>query len=438
MKKFFTVSLLFVLGLVLAQETAPTQAQQEVSDEVRMRVIHLSPNVPEVGISLTSTQEGGETIAPEGLTGLSYESGTNYLSVPPGEYTVTATSEGNTVLEQEAALSPGISYTVALVGLVLPEEGAEPEEEGGFIGFIQNLFSGDRERDSLALQLLVVQDNLDTPLFEGESLVRLIHAAPGTDAVDLTVAGEGEERETLLDSVEFASVSNYAPLPANFSDPAVAIAGSDAASLEVSGVSFEPDTVTTLFVTGTSLEQAPLNIITLSNEPRLSPTALGTSTTGTLGAATAAQSTAADVVLNTPELSTLGAALEQAEMLEVLRGSGPFTLFAPNEAAFDALPPEQLDALLADPDALTRVLNHHVIQGALPSAEFADAGSVATLDESELEMAAEDGSLTVNNAAVVTSDVQTINGVIHVIDKVLLPDNLELQESGGEESGGGS
>lgn len=436
MKKLFAISLLFFVGMALAQEGEA--AQQGVSDEVRVRVIHLSPNAPKVDISLTSTQEGGETVAPEGLSGLSYESGTDYLSVPPGEYTVTATSEGDTVLEQEAALSPGISYTVALVGLVLPEEGAEPAEEGGFIGFIQNLFSGDRERDSLALQLLVIQDNLDTPLVEGESLVRLIHAAPGTDAVDLTVAGEGDERDTLLDSVEFASISNYAPLPAGVGDPAVALAGSDAASLEVSGVAFEPDTVTTLFVTGTSLEQAPLNIVTLSNEPRLSPTALGTATTGTLGAATAAQSTVADIVLDTPELSTLGAALEQARMLEVLRGSGPFTLFAPSEAAFDALPPEQLDALLADSDALTRVLNHHVIQGALPSAEFADAGTLTALDNSDLEVsAAEDDSLTVGGAAVITSDVQTMNGVIHVIDKVLLPENMEpaAQESGGESGG---
>ena len=287
----------------------------------------------------------------------------------------------------------------------------------------------------------MLQDNLDSPLIEGESLARLIHAAPGTDAVDLTFANENEEdgREALLTDIEFGSVSNYAPLPVSASDLAVAVAGSNAASLDLTEVSFEPDTVTTLFVTGTALEQAPLNVVALSNEPRLSPTALGTTTTGTLGATGAAQASVADIVLDNPDLATLGAALEQAGMLEVLRGPGPFTLFAPNEAAFDALSDEQLAALLDDEEALTRVLNHHVIQGSLPSAEFADAGTVTTLDEAELETAAaEDGSLTVDNAAVVTSDTQTMNGVVHVIDEVLLPENLELAvpESGGEESGG--
>ena len=134
MKKLFTaISVLLLLGITLAQETAqPGDPVTEVSDEVRVRIVHLSPNAPEVDISLTDNLEGGETLAPEELTGLGYETGSDYLAVLPGEYTVTATSDGTTVLEQETTLSPGVSYTVAVIGLVLPEEGAEAEEEGAF------------------------------------------------------------------------------------------------------------------------------------------------------------------------------------------------------------------------------------------------------------------------------------------------------------------
>jgi len=382
-----------------------------------VRVVHMSPNAPEVSVTLTDTTEGGETFAPEDLSALSYETSTDYLELAPGEYTISVTSDSNSVLEQTMFLDPGINYTLAVMGLVLPEEDTETEEdEGGFFNFIQDLFSGEGDRDALALQLLPLQDNVEFIAGEGETMLRLVHAAPGTGALELRGTTDGE-RETLVDVTAFGSVSGYATLSGN-AEPAVTLAGSDALTLELSEVSFDPDTVTTLFVTGTSLEQAPLKVIALSGEPRPIPTALP---------ATAVGGTIATIVFSDPDLIALSAALEQAGMLEVLDGPGPFTLFAPNAEAFSALPQDQLDALLADPEALTQVLNNHVINSVATSSDVADIGMLTTLDGVNLDVEADtDGNILVGDSVVVIPDIQASNGVIHIIDTVLLPEGLEI------------
>ena len=414
MRKAFLLCLFALLGCLFVTQNAAAQQVQRAY----VRAAHLSPNAPSVDITLTSTSEGGETLAPEALTNLNYETVTEYLDVPPGEYSLTVLSEGETVFEREVFFDPGVSYMVAAIGLVLPEEGAEPEEEeGGFFNFIQNLFSGDRDRDALALQLLVLQDNVDFVPIEGEPLVRLIHAAPGTEAVDLMGTGEGGERETVLSGINFGSVSAYSPLTEGLSEPAVTIAGSDALALELTEEDLEPGRVTTLIVTGTSLEQAPLKVITLSDEQRPVPSPL----TGT-----GAGGTVASVAANNPDLATLTAALEQAGLLEVLEGPGPFTLFAPNEAAFAALPQDQLNALLADEEALQRVLNNHLVERIVTSFDIAGVGSLSSLEGAELEVVeAEDGSLSVAGGNVAVPDLEAGNGVVHVIDTVLLPADLE-------------
>ncbi len=413
-----------------AQTATPTAAQQALPDTANVRVTHLSPNAPAVDISLTSTLEGGETLAPEALTGLNYEASTDYLEVPVGDYTVSVTSEGNPVLEEEVNFAPGVSYTVAALGLVLPGEDAEAEEEGGFVGFIQNLFSGGREPDALSLRLLVLEDTLVSPMVEGDTLVRLVHAAPGTDAVDLTVTNpeDATARQNVVDNVAFGEASGYTSLAEGFSEPAVTIAGSEAVAFDLADTAFERGTVNTLFVTGTALEQAPLKVIAFSDAPQFDPAAaLVAPATGLMGATDPLQQTVGDLVLTDPNLATLALALDQAGMLEALRGPGPFTLFAPSDEAFAALPQEQLDALLANPEALTQVLNNHVVQNNALSADLVGAGVITTLDGTDLAVtAAEDGGVSVGDAAVVVSDVQANNGVIHVIDTVLLPEGLEL------------
>ncbi|MEX2529604.1 MAG: fasciclin domain-containing protein [Gemmatimonadota bacterium] len=118
--------------------------------------------------------------------------------------------------------------------------------------------------------------------------------------------------------------------------------------------------------------------------------------------------------------TTLVAAVQAAGLVEVLKGDGPYTVFAPTDAAFDNLPEGALDALLADPEALANVLTYHVVEGRVFSSDLADEMEVATVQGQTLSIALNSGAQ-VNGANVVTANILTSNGVIHVIDAVLLP-----------------
>jgi uncharacterized surface protein with fasciclin (FAS1) repeats len=126
---------------------------------------------------------------------------------------------------------------------------------------------------------------------------------------------------------------------------------------------------------------------------------------------------------------TLLAALETAGLTDALRAAGPFTVFAPSDAAFEALPPGALDELLADPDRLATVLQYHVLQGALPAADIASGMQAATLEGKPLTFT-RNGDILVNDAAVIVPDIVTSNGIIHVIDRVLLPPVADEQAEG--------
>jgi uncharacterized surface protein with fasciclin (FAS1) repeats len=119
------------------------------------------------------------------------------------------------------------------------------------------------------------------------------------------------------------------------------------------------------------------------------------------------------------EFKTLAVALEKAGLIETLKGKGPFTVFAPTDAAFAKVPKAQLDALLADKAKLTAVLTYHVVPGAV-MAKDVKAGKVKTVQGSELTIGTT-GGVTVDAAKVTKTDIVASNGVIHVIDSVVLP-----------------
>ena len=116
---------------------------------------------------------------------------------------------------------------------------------------------------------------------------------------------------------------------------------------------------------------------------------------------------------------TLAAALTAAGLVDTLKGPGPFTVFAPTDAAFAKIPKAALDALLADKAKLTAVLTYHVL-GAKVMAADVKAGKVATVQGSELTISTA-GGVTVDRAKVTATDIGADNGVIHVIDTVLMP-----------------
>jgi uncharacterized surface protein with fasciclin (FAS1) repeats len=126
-----------------------------------------------------------------------------------------------------------------------------------------------------------------------------------------------------------------------------------------------------------------------------------------------------DTAVSAGDFNTLAAALQAANLVDTLKGSGPFTVFAPTDAAFAKIPKADLDALLADKAKLTAVLTYHVVPGAVMSKDV-KAGMVKTVQGSSLTVTTM-GGVKVDNANVTAVDIIADNGVIHVIDTVVLP-----------------
>lgn len=137
-----------------------------------------------------------------------------------------------------------------------------------------------------------------------------------------------------------------------------------------------------------------------------------------------APTTIVDVAAGNPDFSTLVAAVTAAGLGETLAGEGPFTVFAPTNAAFAALPAGTLDSLLLpeNKDQLTAILTYHVVPGTVMAADLpATATDVATVNGATVSVVAAPEGASVNGAKITAADVAASNGVIHVIDTVLLP-----------------
>jgi len=117
---------------------------------------------------------------------------------------------------------------------------------------------------------------------------------------------------------------------------------------------------------------------------------------------------------------TLITAVTAAGLVDTLSGTGPFTVFAPNDDAFAKLPRETLDQVLADKEQLAKILTYHVVSGKKMAADIANITKAETLQGSDVTIDAMDG-VKVNDAEVVTADIECSNGVIHAIDTVLMP-----------------
>ena len=123
------------------------------------------------------------------------------------------------------------------------------------------------------------------------------------------------------------------------------------------------------------------------------------------------------------KLNTLVAAVKAAGLVDTLKGAGPFTVFAPTDEAFAKLPPGTVDDLLKpeNKEKLTAILTYHVVPGKVTAAQAMKLNSAKTVQGSTVEVTRGNGGVMVNNAHVVKADVMTDNGVVHVIDTVLLP-----------------
>ena len=142
-----------------------------------------------------------------------------------------------------------------------------------------------------------------------------------------------------------------------------------------------------------------------------------------LGCATSplqSPTTIAGTAARTPQLSTLNRLIEQAGLAETLRGAGPYTVFAPSDEAFKAVPAKTMAELGADKELLKSVLTYHVVPGKVVAADVKN-GNAKTVNGANLSLAKAGTTVTVEDAMVVQADVGATNGVVHVIDRVLIP-----------------
>jgi len=137
-------------------------------------------------------------------------------------------------------------------------------------------------------------------------------------------------------------------------------------------------------------------------------------------ATTPAPISVAQTIASNPQLTTAARLIREAGLTDTLQGAGPFTVFVPDDVAFKAVPPAMVDALAKDQARLKAVLNYHVVPAALTSGEIRN-GPIKTAQGGELSLYRAGGFITADEAVVTTADVRASNGVVHIVDKVLMP-----------------
>ncbi|MEJ2185496.1 MAG: fasciclin domain-containing protein [Gemmatimonadota bacterium] len=134
------------------------------------------------------------------------------------------------------------------------------------------------------------------------------------------------------------------------------------------------------------------------------------------------------VAVEAGQFTTLATALKAAGLVEVLQGKGPFTVFAPTDEAFAKLPAGTVEALLKDPEKLRSILTYHVVAGRVPASDAMKLSHAKTVNGASLAIKVVDGQVKVDDATVVQADIMASNGVIHVIDRVVLPPSMRASK----------
>jgi uncharacterized surface protein with fasciclin (FAS1) repeats len=171
-----------------------------------------------------------------------------------------------------------------------------------------------------------------------------------------------------------------------------------------------------------SAAASPSAVPTAASTQSPAPTTAAAPSTAPSASAAAMTKDIVKTATEAGSFKTLLTAVKAAGLVETLQGKGPFTVFAPTDAAFAALPAGTLDGLLKDPAALKKILLYHVVSGSITSDKVVGLTSAVSVEGSPIAISVKDGTVCLNDSAkVVTPDVIASNGVIHVIDKVILP-----------------
>jgi uncharacterized surface protein with fasciclin (FAS1) repeats len=339
-----------------------------------LRVAHLSPDAPAVDIWVDGTRV---------LQNFPYKAFSDYLEVPAGAHNVQVTPAGATtpvVIDANVTLTEDVAYTVAATGL---------------------LNSGD-------LSPIVLVDDR-TPQ-SGSARVRFVHSSADAPAVNVGVASG----PTLFSDVEFREASTYLSVDAGTYDLSVQVAANGTEVLQVNGQSLTAGVNYTVFAIGLAGDG------TLSALPVVDADASGTSAAKMTAGVGSSGKLPIFPLAQKAGLKTLATALQATKLQKTLTIDGPFTVFAPTEEAFAALPPGTLESLLTNPAALTQILLYHVVAGEVKAADVITLTEATTLNGAKVDITV-NGDVMINDAKVIATDIMAKNGVVHLIDKVLIP-----------------
>lgn len=339
----------------------------------RVRVAHFSPDTPAVQVFLN-----GE---PSGIQALSFGNISGWVEIPAGTYSVAVAPAGAPV--EQAAIGPvsltfraGSWTTVAAIG---------------------SLASG-------SLTATTITEDYRA-LSASDARVTVFHGIEDAPAVDV-ILPDGSKVVSNLRFGRSATVT----VPSNVYDLRVVPAGASSPVV--------------IDLTGTKLDGATYYFVAATNTlaaPQVALAAIGLSTAAPLIRDTAPTHTIAEIAAGDSRFTTLVTALSAAGLVDTLNGPGPFTVFAPTNAAFAKLPADTLSAVLADKELLTKILLYHVASGKALASDVVTLSSINTLSGVVSVTVNDDGVFLNGNVKVIITDIQATNGVIHVIDTVLIP-----------------
>ena len=294
MTRFATLSLSVFLVLVLgpfaaAQETAPgADPLMPGANQAMVRLLHAAPNAQPEQVILTDVMGSVEI---EEFADVAYLEVTEYVPIVAGTYDITlrlSVAEGE---ELDTAIAvpadtldtfAGEFYTIALIGVQFPEVTTAADE--GFLAWLEDLFTADRQ--DLSLRAMVINDLVTTVIGRHETEARIMHASPGTEAVDLVLVREGGARVDVLDTVSYGQISGFSRLVPAEGHLQVRIAGTDAVVLDLADATLATGISHTVFVTGTPIEEVPIEALVVAN-PWVAPQAIPPTAPGAVTPATA-------------------------------------------------------------------------------------------------------------------------------------------------------
>jgi uncharacterized surface protein with fasciclin (FAS1) repeats len=250
-------------------------------------------------------------------------------------------------------------------------------------------------------------------------------------ALALPVAAGAQEEFGLLSPADGATISGTVDVTANFPgspyvrwDLFILPGGDDSSKIWVASGSDAGEATLSLDTTKYPDGDHAFSLRLVKSDSNYDEETVNFTIANAGAPAAAAATDAADIVdtaVAAGSFETLVAAVQAAGLVETLKGDGPFTVFAPTDEAFAKLPAGTVEGLLEDTAALTNILLYHVVPGKVMAAQVTDGLTVATVQGSNVSFTVADGAVKINDANIVTTDIETSNGVIHVIDSVILP-----------------